>query len=152
VRLRVGVVLLGAVLALPFEAQASCRGYPESVRSAIKAQIEALRMIEREAADRLLGLDTRPFPYLAAEVRKAADTIADGKTLKLEDELRRCRNWVQPVGRICRNAADALAALLDAHDVRAVTGELKQAFAASIERCERLVRLAPLKTTIRTSD
>jgi hypothetical protein len=152
VSFRVGVVLLGAVLVLPFEAQASCRGYPESVRSAIKVQIEALRMLEREAADRLLGLDTRTFPFLAAEVRKTVDAIADGRTLKLEDELRRCRNWVQPVGRICRNAADALAILLDAQEARAATRELKQAYAASIERCERLVRLAPLKTTIRTSD
>ena len=74
--MRVGIVLLGAALALPFEAEAaSCRGYPESVRSVIKGRIEGLRMIEREAADRLVGLDTRPFPFLAGDARKAAEAL-----------------------------------------------------------------------------
>jgi hypothetical protein len=90
VRRRAGIVALGAALALPFEAEAaSCRGYPESVRSAIKGRIESLRMIEREAADRLVGLDTRTFPFLAGEARKLADTIASSKALKDKDDLKR---------------------------------------------------------------
>jgi hypothetical protein len=150
---RVGIVLLGAALALPFEAEAaSCRGYPESVRSVIKGRIEGLRMIEREAADRLVGLDTRPFPFLAGEARKAAEAIADSNALELEDDLKRCRNFVPPVRRICRSAAEMLAALLDAHEAEAGTSELKQAYAAPMEQCERLMRLPPLKTAIRTSD
>lgn len=152
-KLRVGIITLGAVLVLPFEAEAaSCRGYPESVRSVIKARIEALRMIEREAGDRLVGLDTRTFPFLAGEARTAAATIADSKALKDEDDRKRCRNWVPPVRRVCRSAAETLAALLDAQEAGTVTQELKQTYAEPMARCERFMGLQPLKTAIRASD
>jgi hypothetical protein len=153
VRAHVGIVVLVALLVLSFEAgAASCRGYPESVRAAIKTRIETLRLIEREAADRLLGLDTRTFPFLAGEARKMAEAIADARALKDEDSLRRCRNFVQPVRAICRGGAEMLAALLDAQDAGTVTKELKQAYAEPMGRCEWFMRLPPLKTAIRASD
>jgi|SRR5690242_11305790 hypothetical protein len=151
--LRVGIVALGAALALPFEAEAApCRGYAESVRSAIKNRIEALRMIEREAADRLLGLDTRTFPFLAGEARKLAETIASADALKEEDELKRCPAAVPPVRRICRSAAERLGTVLDVQDTGTATIELKQSYAEPMTRCEGLVGLQPLKSTIRTTD
>jgi hypothetical protein len=151
--LRVGIVALGAVLALPLEAEAApCRGYPESVRSAIKNRIESLRMIEREAADRLLGLDTRTYAFLAGGARKLGDVIASPKTLKDEDDLKRCPVAVPPVRRTCRSAAEGLTALLDAQETGAVTADLKQTYAESMGQCEGFMGLQPLKTTIRTTD
>jgi len=151
--LRVGIVALGAALALPLEAEAApCRGYPESVRSAIKNRIESLRMIEREAADRLLGLDTRTFPFLAGEARRLGDVIASPKMLKDEDDLKRCRIAVPPVRRICRSAAEGLTTLLEAQESGAVTAELKQTYADPMRQCEGFMGLQPLKTTIRTTD
>ena len=151
-RVRVGIVAVGAALTLDAAEAAPCRGYPESVRSAIKTRIEALRMIEREAADRLVGLDTRTFPFLAGEARKLADTIATSNALKDEDDLKRCRNAVPPVLRVCRNAAEGLAALLDAQEAGTAITELKQTYAESIARCEGFMSLQPLKTAIRTTD
>ena len=46
---------------------APCRNYPAAAARAIKPRVEALRFIEREASDRLTGLDTRPWPYLVAQ-------------------------------------------------------------------------------------
>jgi hypothetical protein len=153
VTLRVGIVALGVALALPLEAEAApCRGYPESVRSAIKGQIELLRMIEREAADRLLGLDTRTFPFLTGEVRKLAETIASADALKEEDELKRCPAAVPPVRRICRSAAEMLGTVLDAQETGMVTIGLKQSYAEPMSQCEGFMGLQPLKTAIRTTD
>ena len=43
-----------------------CRGYPPSdVTASLKAQVEAMRKIEVEAADRMRGLDTRPYALAA---------------------------------------------------------------------------------------
>jgi hypothetical protein len=152
-KLGAGIAMVGATLTVAFDAEAaSCRGYPESVRAAAKNRIEALRMIEREAADRLVGLDTRTFPFLAGEARKAADAIASPNALKEEDDLKRCRNAVPPVRRICRSAAEGLAALLDAQEAGTVTSELKQTYAEAVTRCEGFMGLQPLKTTIRTTD
>jgi hypothetical protein len=153
VTLRVGIVALGAALVLPFEAEAApCRGYPEAVRAAIKNRIESLRMIEREAADRLVGLDTRTFPSLAGEARKLAETIASADALKEEDDLKRCATAVPPVRRICRSAAEMLATVLEAQEAGALTIELKQSYAEPMIRCEGFMGLQPLKTAIRTTD
>jgi hypothetical protein len=152
-KLGAGIAMVGATLTVAFDGEAaSCRGYPEAVRAAAKNRVEALRMIEREAADRLVGLDTRTFPFLAGEARKAADAIASPNALKEEDDLKRCRNAVPPVRRICRSAAEGLAALLDAQEAGTVTSELKQTYAEAVTRCEGFMGLQPLKTTIRTTD
>jgi hypothetical protein len=153
VRLGVGVVLLGAALALPFEAEAaSCRGYLEPVRSSIKNRVEALRMIEREAADRVAGLDTRSFPFLAGEARKGADAIAGPSGRQEKDGLKHCRKFVPPVRRICLSAAEMLVSLLKAQEAGATTKDSKQAYADAMTYCERFMDLQPLKTAIRTSD
>ena len=63
------IALAFAVLSVPGVEAASCRGYRQDVRAAIKKQVEALRALERETADRLKGLDTRPFDYLLSRAR-----------------------------------------------------------------------------------
>ena len=49
------LAVLVAVLSAPAAAQdAPCRGYPESVRLLVTRGVEALRLVEREAADRIV--------------------------------------------------------------------------------------------------
>jgi hypothetical protein len=149
----VGVVVLAALLILPLPAEAaSCRGYLQPVRAAIKSRVEALRMIEREAADRLAGLDTRPFPFLAGEARKGADAIAGPFTRREKEGTRHCGKFVPPVRRICRSAAELLVSLLKAQEAGAATKDAGRAYADAMTYCERFMDLPPLKTAIRTSD
>ena len=50
-----------------------CRGYPSrGVVRDIALRVEAMRRLERETADRLVGLDTRPYAWLLEQARKAA--------------------------------------------------------------------------------
>jgi len=147
------VVTSVSVHALPAQAQGvACRGYPESVMAGIKSRVEALRLIEREAADRLRGLDTRTFPYLAGEARKTADLVGDARTLAQEAGLEQCRNKVAPVRRICRGAALSLAAVLDEEAAGAASQGGKQVYAEAMPACERLMGLSPLSTAWRTTN
>ena len=62
------LILLAVALCAPAAAQdAPCRGYPESVRLLVTRGVEALRLVEREAADWIAGLDTRPFDFLVGK-------------------------------------------------------------------------------------
>src|SRR6266478_4172263 len=71
----------------------SCRNYPDTVRPSLRPRVDALRRLEREADDRLRGLDTRTYPFLADQARKAADLMADAKMLENEEAgAKRCRN------------------------------------------------------------
>jgi hypothetical protein len=84
------------------EAQAaSCRNYGQEIQAAIKGHVVALRKIEHETADRITGLDTRPFEYLLTQARTAADAIGDKFGLDEEAALSRCRNYIAPVRHTC---------------------------------------------------
>ena len=129
-----------------------CRGYPESVRLEVKRGVEALRLIEREAADRIVGLDSRTFDYLAGQARATADVIADQRALAAEEGLARCRNHVRPVRTICRSAALALAKAIEEQAASAASKASKQAYAEAMTSCEQWMGLRPLKTALRSSD
>jgi hypothetical protein len=159
-----GVIAALALVSAPFAgspasaevsiAVVSCRDYPRALLPAVKLRVEAVRLLEREAADRLRGLDTRTYPFLAGEVRKAADAIADAKAA--EDEaaaVAKCRNMVHPLRSICRGAVLALASAIDEQEQKdAVSKEARQAYGQGMAVCERLVGLAPLGTAWRTAD
>lgn len=152
--MRLGLhLLVPAVIVLhPLDvAAASCKGYGREVQSAIKAHVETLRAVEQEAADRLAGLDTRPFDFLVGRVRAAAALIADEKSLALEEELHRCRNYVPPVRRVCAGAARALVSLIEERAADLQTGASRQAYAETMPRCERWMSLEPLKTVFRAT-
>jgi hypothetical protein len=157
-----GVALAAAVL-LPCEVEAaSCRGYPQGVRAAIKKQVEALRALERETTDRLKGLDTRPFDYLLRQARAAAGVIGDKDALAAEEGLSRCPQSVPPVRRVCTEAAHALVSLIErqaagsaitqAEPGEAKQAEAKQTYARAMPQCERWMDFAPLVTVFRISD
>jgi hypothetical protein len=148
-----GFVLIAALLSFSASAEtAPCRGYPESVRLTVKRGVEALRLVEREAADRIIGLDTRPFAYLVGQARATADVIADQNALAAEERLSQCRNHVPAVRTICRGAALALAKAVEEQAAGAASRASKQSYAEAIASCEQWIGLPPLKTAFRTTD
>ena len=141
---------LTAVAAQVQSAQAQsalCRNYPDSVRPSLRPRVEALRRLEREADDRLRGLDTRTYPFLAGEARKVADLIADAKMLENEEAgAKPCRNLVPRVRAICRTAALAFAAAIDDEEKGDANKDNRKAYGGSMATCEHLMGLAPLNT------
>jgi hypothetical protein len=125
---------------------ASCKGYGPEVRTAIKGHVEALRNLEREAADRLAGLDSRPFDYLLGEARRVTALINDPSALALEKDLERCRNWVPRIRGQCGGAAQMLVDILAG---LAASNAAKPDYAAAMGHCERAMGLVPLKTRLR---
>jgi hypothetical protein len=157
--LGVAAVVLSAISVLPARAAPagapvySCRGYPPAALLAqIKARVEALRRIEREAADRLVGLDTRPYDWLLDQARAAEATIAEPVALAAEDALSRCRNFSLPVRRDCAVAATALVRVIDELNSGEASKEAKQALAQTMPNCERIFRFMPLDTRLRRAE
>jgi hypothetical protein len=150
-------ILMGAPLFILFSvsacaAAAPCRNYPAGVAHAIKPRVEAVRLVEREAADRLIGLDTRPWSYLVEQARATAGAIGEARALQDEDGLERCTDPVPHVRRVCATAALALAAALDEQAAGATIGIPKQSYAQAMAICESFIGLAPLHTFLRSSD
>ena len=86
-------VLTIALLGTPAHAL-SCRNHGKEVQAAIKHHIEALRMIERETADRVAGLDTRPYNYLLAHGFKDRATMPVHRRFNTSpDRFRPFRNF-----------------------------------------------------------
>jgi hypothetical protein len=133
-------------------AAAPCRNYPASAAHVIKPRIEAIRLLEREAADRLIGLDTRPWSYLVGQARTTAVAIGEARALQDEDGLERCPDPVPHVRRVCAIAALALAAALEEQAAGATVGISKQSYAQAMAICEGFMGLAPLHTFLRASD
>ena len=111
-----------------------------------------MRLLEREAADRLLGLDTRPYPYLAAQARAAAAAIAQAQALQEEDALDRCPDPVPRVRRLCATAALALASAIEEQEAGEASTVYKQAYAQAMAICEGHMGLTPARSRFRTLD
>ena len=148
---RTAVLAVATSLAVDVEA-ASCGSYPKDIRAAIKKHVETLRALEHETTDRLKGLDTRTFDYLAAQARAVAGTIADKDALAAEQELSRCREPIPPVRRVCAEAAQALVSLIEERAAGAANKTATQLYAQAMPQCERWMDLPPLGTTLRTAD
>lgn len=131
---------------------ASCRDYSAAAARAVKPRVEALRMVEREAADRMQGLDTRPYAYLAGQARAAADAIGEARALQDEDDLAKCPAAVPHVRRVCTAAARSLALALDEQASGVPSQITRQIFAQAMPICEGLVSLSPLRTPYRASE
>jgi hypothetical protein len=130
----------------------SCKGFLHAARASMGDDVAALRRVEHEAADRLKGLDTRPFEVLRDEARKTTAVIGHPDILKLEESLKRCRNWTQPVHKICADAGQMLAEILDKHVAAPKPGYDQAAYAAAIGECERLMGVKPLASAIRGTE
>jgi hypothetical protein len=131
---------------------ASCRYFARDAQAAIGIQVAGLQRIEREASDRLKGLDSRPFDFLAGEARKLAAIITDPGKLKDEEGLQRCRNRTWPVRRICADAAQMLVDVLDKHVASAKPDYDKPQYAAAMAACETHMTLKPFNSSLRASE
>jgi hypothetical protein len=139
------------LVSAPAKAQVfACRGYPSAdMIRALKIDVEALRRIEREAADRLAGLDTRTYDWLLDNVRKTESEMANPALLEFEDSMKRCRNYIRPVHRTCAAGATALVRVIAELAVGEATREAKSGYAQAMPQCERWVGLRPLDTGLR---
>jgi hypothetical protein len=152
-RFSAGIAALAVFASFPFDVEAaSCGSYPKDIRAAIKKHVETLRALEREMSDRLKGLDTRTFDYLAAQARAVSGAIADKDALAAEEELSRCRESIPPVRRVCAQAAQALVSLIDERAAGAANKAATQLYAQAMPQCEQWMDLTPLSTALRTPD
>jgi hypothetical protein len=154
-RRAVGICLPAFALVLSVSAAAAaapCRNYPAVAAHAIKSRVEAVRLLEREAADRLSGLDTRPWSYLVGQAHAAAAAIGEARALADEDGLDRCPEPASHVRRVCATAALALAGALDEQAAGATIGISRQIYAQAMALCESFMGLTPLHTFLRVSD
>jgi hypothetical protein len=133
-------------------AAAPCRNYPAAAARAVKPRVEALRLVEREAADRRTGLDTRPWPYLVGQARAAAGAIGEARALQDEDGLDRCRDAVPRVRRVCITAALALAGAIEEQAAGQASQMSKQIYAQAMAICEGFMGLTPLRSAWRVPD
>ena len=131
----------------------SCRNYPDTLRPSLRPRVDALRRLEREADDRLRGLDTRTYPFLAGEARKAADLIADAKMLEIEEAgTKACRNAVPMVRANCRAAALAFATAIDDEEKGEANRDNRKVYGEAMGACERSMGLGPLNTPWRVGE
>jgi hypothetical protein len=157
-----GAVALGIVLAVtlvhsaPAAAQTyNCRRYPPpDVTTSLKAQVELMRGVERETADRVRGLDTRSFEWLLEQARAAEKAISVPAPLQAEDKLfERCRNAVRPVRRACAAASAALVEVLtEFAGAGQARKESRQVYLQTMPLCERWLGLTPLESALRTAE
>ena len=131
---------------------ASCRWFAREAQAAIGTHVAALQRFESEAADRLKGLDSRPFDFLLGEARKTSVLIADPAALKDEEELARCRNATRPIRKLCADAAQRLLDILDKYVASAKPEYDKPQYATAMVECEKLMGLKPLKSAIRGNE
>jgi hypothetical protein len=147
---------LAIVLALSATAAAQtydCRRYPPAdVTASLKTQAEAMRKIEIETADRVRGLDTRPYDWLLEQVRAAEKAISVPALLKAEDALfERCRNAVRPIRRGCAAASAALVEVLtEFAEAGRARKESRQVYLQTMPLCERWLGLTPQESALRT--
>ena len=131
---------------------ASCRWFGKEAQSAVKIHVATLQRYEREASDRLKGLDSRPFEFLRDEAKKTAAIIGEPKALADEEELKRCRNATQPIRKICAGAAQLLMEILDKHVADSKPEFDRPRYATAMAECEKLMNLKPLRSAIRGTD
>jgi hypothetical protein len=130
----------------------SCRGFLKAARDSMGGDVAALRRVEHEASDRLKGLDTRPFEALRDEAKKTTAIIGHPDILKLEEGLKGCRNRTFPVHKICAEAGNMLAEILDKYVAAPKPDYDRPAYAAAMKECEWLMDLKPLASAIRGTD
>jgi hypothetical protein len=155
IRLRTILVVGSAACTIIFVSRAnaaSCQDYVRAAQKAFAKEVILLRRYELEAADRLKGLDSRPFSFMRDEARKAAATIADPARLKDEEALERCPTPVKPIRKICAGSAQLLVDILEKHVASEKPDYDKPQYATAMAECETLIRLKPLETRIRGNE
>jgi hypothetical protein len=152
--LRILISLLFSIICTCFlisDASAEdCPNYLQAARADISKHVAAMQGLEHEASDRLKGLDSRPFDFLLGQARKTAAIIADPGLQGAGSKG--CRDPAHPVRQMCRDAAQAWVEALEKYVASPKPDYDKQRFAATVEDCEKLMALKPLRSVIRATD
>jgi hypothetical protein len=115
----------------------ACRTYLHNARLEIRQHVEALGEIETQALNRLMGGIWPSYEYLAQEALTIAAVIYPQSAAIGERRMRRCRNWVPPVRRTCREAAMQLVEVIEQSAARRLSEQARLDYARLIEKCER---------------
>lgn len=147
------VLSASCLVFLTFYATAqSCRNFGSKACAAIGSHVAALQRTEHEASDRLRGLDSRPFDHSCRRSAQGDGDLANPAALKLEEQLKRCRNWTTPIRKICAGAAQMLADVLEKHVANVKPNYDRPQYVAAMEACEKPMGLKPPKSAIRGNE
>jgi hypothetical protein len=114
----------------------ACRNHLQHARLSLGPQVEALGRIETQLLSRLMGARAPSYTYLANETWAVIAAIYPQNAVALEQRYRRCRNYIPPVRRTCRDAAVRLVSLIQESASRRPTDETRLEYARLIARCE----------------
>ncbi len=131
---------------------ANCATYLRDTIAQIGPPMLLLQQLEQESADRLKGLDTRPFNVLRDRVKEAAAIVAAPDRLKDEEGLVSCASKRRPVRKICAEAAALLTAIITKYAAEPKPDYDRPHYVAAMVECETLLQLTPLKTFIRGNE
>jgi hypothetical protein len=145
------VLLAAAILVLLGVGEAwACRDHVKRSRMAIGPHVERLGLIEDEVLHRLAGNTMPPFDELTRTVRTIAGLMLPPTAAIAEQRSRRCRNWVPPVRRTCRDAALRLLEVIAESAAGAVSYETRAEYSHLIARCETWLLVPPRSSLLRT--
>ena len=119
----------------------ACRNHRHSARVAIGSQVQELGAIEAKVLNRLMGANTPSYASLARQIWSIIADIYPQDAVALEQRYRRCRNWVPPVRRTCRDAAVRLVSVIQESASDRLTEETRLEYARLISRCEMWLAL-----------
>lgn len=136
------VLVAAAFVLLTDSAEAfSCRDYLRRSRVAVAPQVEGLVRVEDQILYRLAGARVFAYDDLSRSVRSIAANILPPKAAIAEQRSRRCRNWIPPVRRVCRDAALRLAILIDEMAAGGIEEATRAEYTNLITRCETWLRM-----------
>lgn len=127
----------------------ACRDHVKRSRMAIGPHVKRLAAIEDKVLDRLMGAPTPAFAVLVREVRTIAGLLLPPTADIAERRSRRCRNWVPPVRRTCRDAALRLVDLINESAVGEITDKTRIAYTNLAKRCETWLLMPPRSSLLR---
>lgn len=103
---------------------------------AIGAHVKQLGVIEDQVLYRLSGSLRPDLGDLSRAARQIAGLMMPPTAAIAERRSRRCRNWVPPVRRTCRDAALRLVDLIEETASGGITDETRAGYTYLIGRCE----------------
>ena len=118
---------------------------------AIGAHVKQLSVIEDQVLHRLSDTLRPDFDDLARTVRQIAGLMLPPTAAIAERRSRRCRNWVPPVRRTCRDAALRLVDLIEETSAGGITDETRAGYTDLIGRCETWLFMPPRSSQLRAN-
>ena len=127
----------------------ACRDHVKRSRMAIGAHVKQLGLIEDQVLDRLSDTLRPDFGDLSRAARQISGLMLPPTAAIAERRSRRCRNWIPPVRRTCRDAALRLIDLIEETAAGGITDETRASYTDLIGRCETWLFMPPRSSLLR---